>query len=172
MKYLLTDADISDDGVYRYWLARRLAMGERAVAFVGVNPSTANATTDDPTIRKCVGFAQRWGFDWLYMLNLCAFRATDVRALKRVDDPVGPLNWERLTALLQKCEVVVAAWGRESKLPNPTARTYASRILMRGETRCLGQNDDGSPKHPLYIPYDQPLLYLHSPVSRPSGEPT
>lgn len=76
MKYLQMDAAISDCGTYRYWLARRLSMGERAVAFVGINPSTADATKDDPTIRKCVGFAQRWGYDWLYMLNLCAFRST------------------------------------------------------------------------------------------------
>lgn len=164
MKYLVMDANISECGQYRYWLARRLSMGERAIAFVGVNPSTADASTDDPTIRKCVGFAQRWGFDWLYMLNLCAYRSTDVKALKRGDiDPIGPANWDALTAIMGKCEVVVAAWGRSTKLPNATARTYAQRILTRGETRCLGQNDDGSPKHPLYIPYEQPLDYLRTP---------
>lgn len=165
MKYLDSFAEISDCGNYRYFLARRMGMGERSIAFVGVNPSTADASRDDPTIRKCVGFAQRWGFDWLYMLNLCAFRSTDVKALKRVDDPVGPMNWERLAAMMGKCEIVVAAWGRASKLPNTTARTYAARILTRGETRCLGQNDDGSPKHPLYIPYEQPLMYLRTAVA-------
>lgn len=159
-RYLQSEAEISECGAYRYWLARRLSMGERAVAFVGVNPSTADATKDDATIRKCVGFASRWGFDWLYMLNLCAFRATDVKMLKRVDDPIGPMNWEHLSALLGKCEIVVAAWGRANKLPNTTARTYATRILNRDNARCLGQNDDGSPKHPLYIPYEQPLMKI------------
>jgi hypothetical protein len=158
LRYLSSDAYFSACGQYRYWLARRLSMGERAIAFVGVNPSTADATLDDPTIRRCVGFARRWGYDWYYMLNVCAYRSTDVRALKRVDDPIGPLNWEYMTSIMGKCEVVVAAWGRTVKLPNATARTYAARILDRSETRCLGQNDDGSPKHPLYIPYEQPLL--------------
>ena len=61
--YLDASADISDDGMYRYWLSRRLSMGERTVLFVGLNPSTADATKDDPTIRRCVGFARAWGFD-------------------------------------------------------------------------------------------------------------
>ena len=70
-------ADISPDGLYRYSLSRRLTAGNRTVLFVGLNPSTADATADDPTIRRCAGFARSWSFDWLLMGNLYALRSTD-----------------------------------------------------------------------------------------------
>lgn len=151
MKYLESSADISEDGLYRYWLSRRLAMGERTVLFVGLNPSKADATDDDPTIRRCVGFARSWGFDWLLMGNPNAWRSTDPKQLPR--DPltaVGPRNQEALKWMAQRSELVVAAWGK-TKL-NDYARTLSTYILERPGTRCLGCNNDGSPKHPLYLP--------------------
>ena len=148
--YLAMGADLSEDGVYCYWLSRRLAMGERTVLFVGLNPSTADARQDDPTIRRCVGFARRWGFDWLYMGNLNAFRSTDPKKLP-VDglEAVGPRNQEALTWMCQRAEVVVAAWGANTL--NDYARTLGQRILAFPQTRCLGSNTDGTPKHPLYL---------------------
>lgn len=148
--WLSADADISDDGLYRYWLSRRLSMGERAVLFVGLNPSTADARQDDPTIRRCVGFARAWGFDWLYMGNLNAWRSTDPKGLP--SDPleaVGPRNQEALVWMAQRAELVVAAWGT-TRL-NDYAQTLGRRVLAWPQTRCLGRNADGTPKHPLYL---------------------
>jgi hypothetical protein len=149
-KYLETSADISKDGRYRYWLSRRLSMGERTVVFVGLNPSTADAEQDDPTIRRCVGFARLWGFDWLLMGNLYAYRSTDPQVLLRIDHPLGPMNQDALKWMTQRAELVVAAWGRCRLTPD--ADTISRSILALGHTRCLGRNKDGSPKHPLYVP--------------------
>lgn len=160
-KYLDMGADISDDGLYRYWLSRRLSMGERSVVFVGLNPSTADAFQDDPTIRRCVGFARAWGFDWLYMGNLHAWRSTDPRGLpKDALMAVGPRNQEALTWMTQRAELVVAAWGGNEL--NAYSQALARRIAALRHARCLGRNGDGTPKHPLYLPC--------ATVLRPFGE--
>jgi len=149
-KYLEGSAEISDDGLYRYWLSRRLSMGERTVLFVGLNPSTADASQDDPTIRRCAGFARAWGFDWLFMGNVCAYRSTNPKALLTVDDPVGPGNQDALKWMVARADLVVAAWGRNRL--NCYAHTLAGWILSCPQTRALGFNSDGTPKHPLYLP--------------------
>lgn len=149
MTYLDKGAELSEDGRYRYWLSRRLSMGERTVLFVGLNPSTADASQDDPTIRRCVGFARQWGFDWLFMGNVCAYRSTDPKALMRVDDPVGPNNQEALKWMAHRADLIVAAWGKNRL--NCYAHTLAGWILSLPQTRTLGVNGDGTPKHPLYL---------------------
>lgn len=148
--YLDTSAHISEDGLYRYWLSRRLSLGERTVLFVGLNPSTADAEQDDPTIRRCVGYARKWGYDWLLMGNVYAYRSTDPKVLPTVDDPVGPCNQEALQWMTQKADLVIAAWGKNRL--NDYAATLARRILALPQTRTLGVNADGTPKHPLYLP--------------------
>lgn len=161
-RYLDRGVHLSEDGIYRYWLSRRLSMGERAVLFVGLNPSTADADRDDPTIRKCVGFARRWGYDWLYMGNLHAFRSTDPKGLKGLDDltAVGPENQESLRWLCQKADLVVAAWGGE-----PVCR-YADElarwVLARPNCRALKLTQAGRPWHPLYVPYATTLIEVPS----------
>lgn len=84
-------ADISACGAYRYRLDRLGALlGRGAVNFVMLNPSTADAEQDDPTIRRCLGYAFRWGFARLIVTNLYALRSTDPRALWEHPDPIGP----------------------------------------------------------------------------------
>lgn len=148
--YLARDAYVSDDGLYRYWLVRRMSMGERVLTVIGLNPSTADAFVDDPTIRRCVSFAIRWGYDWLYMGNLNAWRATYPRNLP-LDSlmAVGPHNPEQLTWICQRAETIVAAWGQHPL--SPYAKALADRIAARPNVYCLGVNADGSPKHPLYL---------------------
>lgn len=165
-KYLDMGAEISECGLYRYWLSRRLSMGERTVLFVGLNPSTADASQDDPTIRRCAGFARMWGFDWLLMGNLYAFRSTDPKGLLTAQDPVGPANQEALQWMAQRAELVVAAWG--SNRLNDYASTLARRILALPHARCLGVNKDRTPKHPLYLPKNAALMDsgMRSPQSR------
>lgn len=157
-KYLDMGAELSDNGVHRYALWRRLSMGERAVLFVCLNPSTADALSDDPTVRKGVGFARRWGFDWFYMGNLHAYRSTDPKGLKPLSDleAVGPANQEALTWMAQKAELVIAAWGGNPL--KPYARTLANRVLALPHCRVLRFTKDGNPYHPLYVPYETPLL--------------
>ncbi len=157
LKYLETSADISADGLHRYWLSRRLSMGERTIAFVGYNPSTADGLKDDPTIRREVGFSRLWGYDWFLKGNLYAYRSTDPKALRWLDDltAVGPRNQEALKWIAQRAEVIVAAWG---SLPlTRYADQLAQWILTFPHTRCLGQNQNGAPKHPLYLPQSTTL---------------
>ena len=160
MKYLDSGAEISECGRYRYWLSRRLGMGERSVAFVGLNPSTADASIDDPTIRRCVGYARAWGYDWLYMVNLHAFRSTDPKGLPQ--DPleaVGPRNQEALIWVAQRSELVIAAWG--SNPLNTYAQQLAARVRQMKNAHYLRLNSDGNPAHPLYLPaalQPQPFL--------------
>jgi hypothetical protein len=134
-------------------------MGERTVLFVGLNPSTADQTQDDPTIRRCAGFARKWGYDWLLMGNLNAFRSTDPRKLPTDPlDAVGPENQEALDWMIHRADLIVAAWGKNRL--NSYAATLAERICRLERTRCLGRNSDGTPKHPLYLSANSPLIAL------------
>jgi hypothetical protein len=154
---LRSNAVISDCGRYRYSLMRRWAEGH-PLRFVMLNPSTADATLDDPTIRRCMGFARREGFAALIVLNLYAYRATDPKALLTCADRVGPLNDGILKAHLFSASCgatpVVAAWGVNAK---PDRVTAVLRSRPNVDWRCLGTTKDGHPRHPLYVPGDQPL---------------
>jgi hypothetical protein len=159
-KYLESFADISSDGLYRYSLLRRLSLGKHTILFVGLNPSTADGTVDDATVRRCVGFAQQWGFNLMLMGNLYAFRGTNPIALGTIEDPVGPRNDHALKQMIDRADVIVAAWGR---LPYKSqqscyVKTLSDAILLKKKARCLGWNRDGSPKHPLYVPKSAQLV--------------
>lgn len=146
--YIASDALISDCGRYRYFLLRRWGANEtNRCMFVGLNPSTADAYEDDPTIRRCVGFAKAWGFDALYMMNAYAFRATNPKVMKRQSDPVGPYCDENLKAVAAMCKLHVACWGTHIE-------TYRQTELRRMLPRLqhLGLTSGGYPKHPLYLP--------------------
>src|SRR5581483_9586135 len=95
---------------YRYSLARFFGDGG-VVNFIMLNPSTADAETDDPTIRRCLGFAKAWGYGTLVVTNLFAYRATDPAELAKAGDPVGPDNDTRLWSEAQLSDLVVCAWG-------------------------------------------------------------
>jgi hypothetical protein len=123
--------------------------------FVGLNPSTATADDDDPTVRREVNFARRDGFDCYLKGNLYAYRSPTPVALEDVDDPVGPYNRQALERMVGRAEVVVAAWGT-SRLSRQ-ARDIAHWIGSLDKTRCLGFTKDGSPKHPLYVSKTTPL---------------
>lgn len=155
-----SSAYISLDGMYRYNLTRNWGDTpyDPCMTFIGLNPSTADAEKDDPTIRRCIGFAKREGFTRLVMLNLFAFRATDPKALITADDPVGPDNNSELMAWMTS-PVIVACWGA-----NPTnGRAVAMKAMVRNcgaKLYCFGKTKDGHPKHPLYLPADAPLSLL------------
>ena len=135
-------ACISPCGQYRYWLTREWGEGSRCVAFVGLNPSTADGETDDPTIRRCVAFAKSWGYDSLAMLNLFAFRATQPA------DPVGPDNDQWLRIASASAAITVTAWGVDGTFKGRfvDVRPHLTRL------HYLRLTKDGHPGHPLYLP--------------------
>lgn len=132
-------------------------------AVIMVNPSTADAEMDDATIRKLKGFAARWKWDRLIVGNLFAYRATDVRELGKVDDPVGPENDEHLFSMMAEADELVFAWGPLAKQPK-AHRDRWSRVAWIAheaiiEPKSIGvPAKDGHPKHPLMLAYDTPLM--------------
>ncbi|MFA5252530.1 MAG: DUF1643 domain-containing protein [Phycisphaerae bacterium] len=158
MKYIYAGAIFNPDHKYRYELCRRWGYGGRNINFVGLNPSTANETTDDPTIRRCVGFAQAWGFDEMHMLNLFALVSSDPFALCSTKiDPIGLENDSYLRCL--NPETIVIAWGSWGKLRVNTIKDRVRTVLGYFDNPyCLGRNKDGEPKHPLYLPGDTKLI--------------
>ena len=140
-------AVFSRDGRYRYRLWRRWKRSLPVVAFVMLNPSTADAQRDDPTIRRCIGFARRWGYGGIEVVNLFALRATQPRALQLAADPVGPRNAEHLARAARRAAAVVAAWGAD---PAVGVRGAEIERRLSRRLRCLGVTRSGAPRHPLY----------------------
>jgi hypothetical protein len=159
--YTEAAADLSPCGRYRYRLTRRwpasLLTLPLRVTWIMVNPSTADGTADDPTIRRCVGLSCGWGFTSLAVVNLFAYRATDVRELARTTaDVVGPGNDAVIDAEAAAADAVVCAWGATEKLP-PRLRwrgaEVARRLLAAGRTlHCAKLTVKGQPQHPLFLP--------------------
>lgn len=146
-------ATISECGQYRYTLTREWLAGYGRVVFVMLNPSTADATQDDPTIRRCIGFAKALGAGALDVVNLYALRATNPRELWKVADPIGPDNDAHIRRVVQ-CEhvrYVIAAWGKNAKADR--VRAFA-KLVHPTPLHALRTSADGTPHHPLYLPGD------------------
>jgi hypothetical protein len=159
---MLRDARII--GNHRYWLTRTWNVHLPRVTFVGFNPSTADASQDDATIRKCIGFAKRWGHGSLLMLNVFTYRSTDPLELLKRDWIIGDPE-EELAGynLINMNELVICGWGTAiSKMPFYVSRPkmIIERLVKRAaKVRALHINKDGSPKHPLYVSYGTKLLH-------------
>ena len=160
----MNTAIISPCGTYRYTLTRRIPQAIRWVKpclFVMLNPSIADATQDDPTIRRCISFAKREGCTSLTVVNLFAMRATDPKqltaAMKLGQDPIGPDNCEHVIQQIaaHSLGIIVAAWGAHRLAITMPVQRHA---LHEAGAHCLGMTKDGSPKHPLYVRADQPLV--------------
>lgn len=159
-QYTDSGAELSADGIYRYVLWRRWGPGERRLVVIGLNPSTADATVDDPTIRRCVGFAKREGCDQLVMLNLFALRSPHPIVMLNHHEPVGAGNDAAIRRYACGEGVVVAAWG---VCGTHHGRDQAVMAIVPG-LRCFGVSKGGHPRHPLYLRADTPLRPLHSGV--------
>lgn len=125
-----------------------------------LNPSTADADVDDATIRKCIGFSDRWGYKGIDVINLFALRSTDPKELYTSLDPIGPRNPEFMRKLIPEAALVVAAWG------NHGAFVGQGDFVRRDTERpiyCLGTTAGGEPRHPGRIGYDTPLVELRRP---------
>lgn len=142
---------------WRYTLARNLDchMGtdKGCVLFVCLNPSTADETVNDPTVRRCMGFGERWGFERLVVCNLFGLRSTDPGLVYDHHDPVGPDNDYWLSTEAVRADLVVAAWGVHGAHLGRGGRV-AARLSAAGEMHVLGLTRAGHPKHPLYLKGD------------------
>lgn len=161
-------AIISSCGRYRYRLERD-GFGIGSTAIIMVNPSTADAEYDDATIRKLRGFGERNRWGRIIVGNLFAYRATDVRELGAVPDPIGPENDDHLIQILAECDQVICAWGPLTKQPKGQRNRYLNVLtLIAGaglKPHCIGQTAKcGHPKHPLMLAYDSPIM----PWTRPT----
>lgn len=166
-------ATFSPCQTYRYTLTRQwdwhaaildddLHDGGSTLAWIMLNPSTADAMVDDPTIRRCVSFAKAWGFVGITVVNLFAVRSPDPAILRTHPDPIGPANDDVLRDLVDDggIRTFMAAWGS-----HPTVERRAAAVvgMLRGagaKVDCLGLTKTGHPRHPLYVKGDtQPVPY-------------
>ena len=134
-------------GKYRYRLRRIWDESKPLVAFIMLNPSTADASANDPTIRRCIRFAHDWGYGGMIAVNLFAYRATLPRTLKRARRPVGPENDDYLLQTHEDAALTVFAWGVHGVWRERDREV----IDLLGEGFCLGVTKDGIPRHPLYL---------------------
>lgn len=151
-------AILSTCGTYRYQLDRTWS-DDRPACFIMLNPSTADAENDDPTIRRCIDFAQRWECGGIKVVNLFALRSTDPKVLVKVADPIGPDNDLYIRAAILACYPVVCAWGAE-KFAYPRGVEVNNLILRLGLPwgMCLGMTRERAPRHPLYVPANTELI--------------
>ena len=162
------DATFSEDRVYRYQLVRSTGYPNQAlVNFVGLNPSTADESNDDPTVRRLIGFARRQAFGFLILTNLFAFRVTDPRGLKMAVDPIGPENFTCLTAAARSSQCIVPCWGAHGAVRS-RGREVLELLRRLGDIRVFGLTKGGEPIHPLYLAYENELM----PLERPKRAPT
>ena len=151
-------AVFSPDERYRYLLSRRVGMWPGACLFIMLNPSTADILNDDPTIRRCIRFCQRWGYGTLLVANLFALRGTNPNILRTVDDPVGENNMATIRAVAKEVDKVVVAYGVQGAYLDQDKAVLA--MLEDIDLYCLGTTDGGYPRHPLYVRHDQELELL------------
>lgn len=149
-------AVLSGCRTYRYELRRVWEPSLPLVACIGLNPSKADEATDDPTIRRCVGFAQRWGMGGLIMVNLFGYRSTDPTTMFRTLANVGDQNDRHVCKAVSEAALSVAMWGA---LPRD-AESRQRKILdsLQDVTlKCFGTTKGGFPKHPVRLSYETPL---------------
>lgn len=143
---------------YRYTLWREWNAALPYCQFIGLNPSTADETNDDPTIRRCIGFAKAWGCGALCMTNIFAWRDTKPEAMKRAQDPVGPENDRWLIEIAHGAYLRVAAWGNHGRHLNRGKRVALDLADSLLSLCCFRLTKEGQPEHPLHQRADATLF--------------
>lgn len=141
-------AIISNCGTYRYALWRYWDRSLPKALFLMLNPSIADAELDDPTLRRCMGFARTWGYGGLFIGNRFAFRCTQPGLLLKAEDPIGPLNGTYLSQMAERSEIIICAWGN-APIIKRLGQPFPDSIT--GPLHCIELSKDGTPKHPLYL---------------------
>jgi hypothetical protein len=155
-------AVISDCGKYRYELFRGWNYSEPKILFIMLNPSTADAQNDDPTIRRCMGFAKSWQYGGFYVANLFALRATNPKEIYKAADPIGKDNLFYLhrAAVLQCNGEVICAWGNHGRYKNIGNQVLEALWDWGVVPNCFGLTKKGQPKHPLYLKNETELIKI------------
>lgn len=158
-----TDAIISDCGKYRYRLSRKWdGSSVKPCTFIMLNPSTADAEIDDPTIRRCINFAKSWDCGELIVVNLFAFRATSPKDMMAADDPVGPDNMEHVKWAVDYTlngheawpdgrGMIVCAWGANGTFMGQDQTVRGWVEAEQAMPMALAFTKQGQPRHPLYL---------------------
>lgn len=150
---MLSDAIVDSTGAYRYLLFRSWDASLPHICFCMLNPSTADSSADDATIRRCMGFARSWGGGSISVINLFAYRATSPKELKLISDPVGRWNFCFIHLVSQQASINVAAWGSQGVQLHQNIHV----LPLLKNPLCLGLTKAGHPKHPLYVSADTQL---------------
>ncbi|MBW4441405.1 MAG: DUF1643 domain-containing protein [Plectolyngbya sp. WJT66-NPBG17] len=138
-------------GAYRYALWRSWNSDPR-IGFVMLNPNQADAELNDPTIRRCIGFAKSWGFGGLEVVNLFAYRAKTPQLLKQAAEPIGIENDRYLLTLAERVDLIILAWGNWGGLWQRDREVLP--YFQTENSYSLGVTKLGHPKHPLYLRRD------------------
>lgn len=158
-----------NDGWFRYLLTRSLGKGKRTICWVMLNPSTADESHDDPTMRRVIGFSQA-GFDRVLVVNLYAKRCTDPSGLADQTEKgvVGPANDIAIAYAARAADEVVVAWGASPFAEGRWRSVYETiRCHYRRGIKCLGYTANGHPRHPLYVPRSTPFIEFAPPIRSP-----
>ena len=152
----ISDAIFSEDRIYRYVLIREWDIIKPALMIIGLNPSTADETKNDPTIRRCIGFAKKWGYGKLYMTNLFAFRATLPKDLFAFSKPIGLKNDFWIKKISREVDKVILAYGNLGKY----MKRNRDILNIIEKPYCVKISKTGFPMHPLYLKYtDEPVVF-------------
>lgn len=159
MEHISTkDAIISSCGKYRYFLSRVVGNSEKILTFIMLNPSTANAIDDDPTIRRCLSFCTSLGYGILHVVNLFAYRSTNPSELLIVENPVGKENLDFIKNVVQNSDMTICAWGTKGSIKNQDK--FIINFLKNFDLYALKITKNGHPSHPLYLKSDlKPILF-------------
>jgi hypothetical protein len=157
---LADSAEFSPCRTFRYVLRRSWADGN-CIAFLMMNPSTADESINDATIRRCIGFAKRWGYGSLIILNLFSIRSPDPKEIAKSLDPIGPDADSWIEKSLDGVTEVIAAWGCNQHLTTPALKQRPKTVIANICSKypdipinCLGYRKDGAPRHPLMLAYE------------------
>ncbi len=142
--------------LFRSWIDGLFETEMRLINFLMLNPSTASQDQDDPTIRRCIGFAKKWGFNSLVITNIFALRSTNPAALFHVSDPIGKENDAHLFYWSIRAEKTVCAWGNHGLLKE-RGKIVKDGLSLSAKLYYLEMTKEKQPKHPLYIAANQPL---------------
>jgi len=152
-------AVFSSCNYYRYALWRIWDKSKPQIMFIGLNPSTADETNNDPTITRCINYATSWGFGSIYMVNIFSYKTTYPKELKNVSDPIGKETDIWIKRIYKRSEMCIASWGNNGQLLN---RSDEIRRLIP-KMYCLKITKSGEPSHPLYLKASlQPEIYNYT----------
>lgn len=153
---IYSDAIFSKDRIHRYVLIREWDLSKPSLMIVALNPSTADEKKNDPTVTRCIGFAKKWGFGKLLMMNIFAFRATLPKDLFNSENPIGDENDHWLKKLIKQADKVVLAYGNHGKFKN----RHDEILKMIDNPYCIKKTKTEMPGHPLYLKYTKgPIIY-------------